>query len=35
MNKLIFTLAITIAFSTLTSGQIKVTPGGDFTVGQN
>lgn len=35
MNKLIFTLAITIAFSTLSFGQIKVTPFGDFAVGQN
>lgn len=35
MNKLIFTLAIMIAIYTTSFGQIKVTPFGDFAVGQN
>jgi hypothetical protein len=35
MKTKILTLAITVAFSTLSFGQIKVTPGGDFAIGQN
>jgi|GEM_PF-1777646 hypothetical protein len=35
MKKTILTLAITIAFSTISFGQIKVVPSGDLAIGQN
>jgi len=35
MKKTILTFAITIAISTISFAQIKVTPGGDFAIGQN
>ena len=35
MRKLILTLATMIAIATLSFGQIKVSPGGDFCIGQN